>query len=271
MRAPIVIEAKDSNGNIIPNAVITIRSRVGGTPAFLYENESGGGRENNPLVTDAAGRAVTWAERGVYVASVTGYGITPYDLPIDTTPAGDATVDPAWILPDFPYRAIYNPAAESITSTSYSLLPTPDIITDVTIPANSVVGIGAMFMSKSTATTPSGFATIFANAQKLKLPQPTGAQADSIVAAGNGSAANIYSLSSLESLGWTSVTSSLDFTIETVTGTAMFVNSGSTSGGGMMWLWVPDLGVYDFSLQFQAGAATTLTVKERRLVIWVLG
>jgi hypothetical protein len=96
-RVKIPITVIDTAGNAVAGASVEVEHRPGGATAIIYQAETGGTTVANPTLTDAFGRVSTWVERGAYVANVTGTGISPNTEPFDAAPAGDDTIDEAWL------------------------------------------------------------------------------------------------------------------------------------------------------------------------------
>jgi hypothetical protein len=95
-RTPLYLEIKDTFGNVVPTASITVRKRSDNSLAVLYQAETGGTTLGNPLAADSLGRASAYVDRGAYNISVTGTGITPYTVPFDGAAAADRSIDSTW-------------------------------------------------------------------------------------------------------------------------------------------------------------------------------
>jgi hypothetical protein len=95
-RSPFFIEVKDSAGNVVTGASVTVRSRATGIITTVYQGETGGTTLSNPMTVDVNGRAIGFVDRGDYNAVVAGTGIVSYTVPIDAAPAGDREIDTMW-------------------------------------------------------------------------------------------------------------------------------------------------------------------------------
>lgn len=89
-RSPIYLEVKDSAGNAVASPTINVKNRSDGSNATLFLAETGVTTMANPATGDSLGRLLTWVERGTFNCFVTGTGISPYTIPVDTT--SDATL-----------------------------------------------------------------------------------------------------------------------------------------------------------------------------------
>lgn len=95
-RTPLYLEVKDTFGNVVPNAVVTVRKRSDNSLATLWQAETGGTTMGNPMSSDSLGRVQAYVDRGAYNVSVTGTSITPYTVPFDGAAASNRSVDPDW-------------------------------------------------------------------------------------------------------------------------------------------------------------------------------
>lgn len=102
-RAPftLTVTVPDAAGDLVPvvGASVVIRRRSDSALATTYTAETGGTGSTNALASDSAGRVSAWLERGAYRATVSGGSpaVTSYDVPFDSAPAGDGTVDAGWL------------------------------------------------------------------------------------------------------------------------------------------------------------------------------
>lgn len=111
-----------TTGLPVAGAAIAASYRSSGAPAPWWAAETGGTSSTAAIITDSAGRATAWFERGQYNLAVTGTGITPYTEPWDALPSGDATLDMAFI----PDGSI--PLAKLVAAVQQALVPTGSIL-----------------------------------------------------------------------------------------------------------------------------------------------
>lgn len=94
----IVVE---HNGVPQPGATVLIVRRTTGTAAALFANEEGTVQRagGNPVTCDAQGRIPddVWVDRGRYTAICSAPAMDPYQLHFEASPAGDQSIDRAWL------------------------------------------------------------------------------------------------------------------------------------------------------------------------------
>lgn len=118
---PITV-INSSTGLPVPGASIAASYRSNGAPAPWWTSETGGSSSTSAIITDSAGRANAWLERGAYNLAVTGTGITPYTEPWDAIPASDNTFDIA-LIPDGTI-----PLSKLVAAVQQSLMPVGTIL-----------------------------------------------------------------------------------------------------------------------------------------------
>lgn len=98
VEVPVVVTTTDAQGKLVrvSGATVTVNIRGGGL-ATVYAASTGGTTTPNPLTSDADGRVEGWVERGAYDVLVTGIGLSPYTHRFDAAPAGDGSIDTAWL------------------------------------------------------------------------------------------------------------------------------------------------------------------------------
>jgi microcystin-dependent protein len=125
-RAPftLTVTVPDAQGDLVPSvgAAVTIRRRSDSVLATSYTAETGGTGSTNALATDSVGRVKAWLERGAYRATISGGtpAVTSYDVEFEAAPAGDGTMDGAWLAATavpigvwLPYGGTTDPAGGS--------------------------------------------------------------------------------------------------------------------------------------------------------------
>jgi hypothetical protein len=91
-RIPIFIEVKEADGDVVASASVTVKSRATGINSVLYNAEVAGSIIANPTIADALGRVSVWVDPDNFTLTVSGTGITTYDIPYDgTVPDGSIT------------------------------------------------------------------------------------------------------------------------------------------------------------------------------------
>jgi hypothetical protein len=266
MRSPIVIEAKNSVGDVISHAVVFVQQRTTGASAALYVSETGTVPLPNPYVTDANGRFIAWADRGAYVATVSGPGITPFQVSVDPAPGFDGSIDSNWVASS-QFRGISTPGTDTTTSATYTTLGSPpEIIYDIPMAANTLFAVGYKALGQTT-TSSAGICGFFLNENQIVKPTDNTAP---IPMGGSVSGGGI-----LNSDTYISTTGYLGgFTNPGSVNPPTFVTTGMSMGsstsptiGGLVWCFIEDAGVYDLSMRWKV-AAGTLTIKSRQMWIW---
>lgn len=95
-RASIPIVVLNSPLGIVAGASVSIYRRGSNVPTAIYAAETGSATLQNPVTTDARGRAVGWLERGSYRAVITAQGMEDQTEYFESTPGGDGSIDSAW-------------------------------------------------------------------------------------------------------------------------------------------------------------------------------
>jgi hypothetical protein len=160
---------------------------------------------------------------------------------------------------------VNTPTAESTSSTSYTLLTTPDRVQSVVLPTDGLIVVAYQALWQNTVAN-NARAAIFIGANQLK--QAVGISGGPSVAESAGppevSADGV--LSSNISNGLASVGGAGN-AVETTTGQLV---GASGVAGGPCFIFAA-AGTYDVSVQFKNNAAGTLTVSKRHLWVWTIG
>jgi|GEM_PF-7080567 len=96
-RVHLPITVLDPDGVPVNGASVTVRRRSDNSLVNLYAAETGGSAVANPASTDSTGRVDRWMERQAVKMTVTATGMTTYDEYWDGVPAGDGTIDTAYV------------------------------------------------------------------------------------------------------------------------------------------------------------------------------
>lgn len=118
---PITV-LNSTTGLPVVGAAVTPSFRGSGTPAPWWAAETGGSSSTSAIITDAAGRANAWFNRGTYNLAITGTGITPYTEPWDAIPAGDSSFEIAQIADGT------IPLSKLVAAVQQSLMPTGSVL-----------------------------------------------------------------------------------------------------------------------------------------------
>lgn len=157
---------------------------------------------------------------------------------------------------------------QSRTDTAYGLLTTADVVEDVVLPTDGLLGVGFQGMWKSSVAG-AGRAAIFIGANQLKVAlssgtAPTVQEASTSDPSGFGSR---YVPLATASAGLVcGPNASSDYTGDVTTGQILGV--GSSIAGPIILFAAA--GTYDISVQFKSTSGS-VTVKNRSLWVWTLG
>lgn len=94
-----IVALNTTTGLPVAGASVQVKFRSSGTNATWWTQETGGTSSTSAIVTDSAGRANGWLDRGAYNCVISGTGITTYTESWDAAPASDNAIDGLW-LPD---------------------------------------------------------------------------------------------------------------------------------------------------------------------------
>ena len=299
VEVPIIV-LNSATGLPVPGASVVIKHRATNAGATWWSTETGSVSSTAAIVTDSSGRTNAWVERGAYVLEVSGTGITPYSEPWDAAPAGDATIDSGWVGPELAHIGGLNApntvrrkdlrinTEESLSATFFSQMATPDRVDDVYIPDNSILFLSYRALIKESVV---GAARVTISIGGTILNGPTfGDNADPgaytygrIVEIANGvnahngstTVANLYRRLHTAPPGTSLIERGLTIDTGGTTVDADFGFPGvpNNSGGFVLTPLPIEMyagGTYDIGVFFRATSGT-VTVKKRRLTVWVVG
>lgn len=162
---------------------------------------------------------------------------------------------------------ISNP--ESTSSSTYTLLPTPDRIQNVEVPTDGLLAIGYQALWNNTIAG-SGRAALFIGSNQVKGIIGSGPPT-AIEAIGN-TTANTDTAIATASSGLFTVTNATSNNSEVTTGQVIggVPGSGGVSGqgpGAICYVFLA-AGTYDISVKYKLASGGSLTVKNRHLWVW---
>lgn len=162
------------------------------------------------------------------------------------------------------YAPVINAAEQSANSPAFTNLSTPDEISGVVLPTNGLIVVGYSANIKSSVSS-AGAAAIFIGSNQVKIDAGGAAPAAQFVSTSGTTfhhiSTNSYGLALVGSEVWTG-----DVTTGQILGAA---NSGVALGGGPIHVFAA-AGTYTVSVKYGASSGT-VTAKERKLWVWVLG
>lgn len=268
-RSPVFLEVKDAAGNYVSGASVTVKDRRTGANATLYSAESAGTTVTNPLTSNAAGQVSSWADRGQYLAVVSGGGITTYTVPLEPATAEDATGVVPWIPAryagsgtTFVGKTIIN-TAETTAATTHpfppsSNLATPDRVTGVTVTGGVIMVMYRALYQQSVASNSSWI--IYLNTTQVKGNAASAPAALSFAGAASTADDEIIFTSS----------GTLNAVSAAGAGNATDITTGQTLANAQYPGWLPihvAPGTYDVSISVRVTSGN-VTVKNRKLWVW---
>lgn len=157
---------------------------------------------------------------------------------------------------------------DTITSSSYAVMTTPDQVSSIFLPTDGLLVIAAsMIWGAASSATP--FAALFIGSNQLKIPITGAAPAVQEVSSINGT--NFQALStSPTGLITTNFGASIDKGINTILAIAAKDAPQGTPKWGGFTIVEAASGTYDISVRFKA-ATGTVSAKQRSLYVYSIG
>jgi hypothetical protein len=188
-----------------------------------------------------------------------------YRLADVVVPAGSTSVTNANIFDRRPkQRGWANIATSEVrTNTAYGLLPTPDQVTELVLPANGLIAVWyqATWQQSGVGTAQ---AAIFLGTNQLKVWVGTGGTVPTVQNAGGSASSNINTPLFTYAGGLTAGGNSSNYTGDVTTGQIV----GSNTNGGPCYIFAA-AGTYHVSVQF-AATSGSVTASNRKLWVWTM-
>lgn len=163
---------------------------------------------------------------------------------------------------------------ESRSNTAYGLLTTPDRVQNVALPTDGFICIVYRAEWKDSSASGACGAAIFLGSNQLKMRYGSAfTPTIQVQEAQHAVPSNFFTWLSTSAIGLTSYSAPVSLNAPADPGTGLLIgqqNSGLTGQGGCMFVEAA-AGTYDVSVQFRAGAAGSVTVKNRKLWVWTMG
>jgi hypothetical protein len=163
--------------------------------------------------------------------------------------------------------AVSIPTVETRLNSAFGLLTTPDRVQNVVVPANAIVHVGYQALWKE-ANIGVARAAIFIDSNNVKIGRPAASTPDDQMASIGGTA-NLYVPLASYGGGLVSATAATTDTSEVTTGQLIGVQESGERRGGTAQIGMLAAGTYTISVQFKSTDASTVTVKNRHLWVWV--
>lgn len=154
---------------------------------------------------------------------------------------------------------------ETTTSASYTLLTTPDRVSNVVLPTDGLIAIAFQGMWKETNNN-TARAAIFIGATQMKGSLANTAAPNVLEAAINSTVNNYASIGSFGG-GLTTATNTTAYTGDVTTGQVVGVNALTVAGTQGVCYVFAAAGTYTVSVQYKTSAGTA-SVKNRKLWVW---
>lgn len=161
---------------------------------------------------------------------------------------------------------------ETVTSTSYTTLTTPDTVSSIVLPTDGLIFVGFQGMWKESVSG-AARAAIFLGTDQLKLADnnATAAPAVQETSLSAGGAADLYKPLATSQLGLMGNSSAgTAYTGDVTTGQIIgMLGPSSTYYAGVVPLFAA-AGTYSVSVKFKSSSGT-VTAKNRKLWVWTMG